>query len=67
MDDNVVVSEIPSPGAPWSKPVPIANNSKLGLPQSVSVNSCGQAVLSHFDPNEIFGTFYNPQAPRQHR
>jgi hypothetical protein len=73
LDDNVVVSVSPSPGAPWSKPVIIANNSELGLPQSVSVNSSGQAVLSYFDLNattsadEIFGTVYKPQTPREHR
>jgi hypothetical protein len=72
-DDNVVVSVSPSPGASWSKPATIANNSELGLPQSVSVNSSGQAVLSYSDLNattnvdEIFGTVYKPQAPRQHR
>ena len=72
-DDNIVVSVSPSPGAPWSKPVTIANNSELGLPQSVSVNSTGQAVLSYSDLNattnadEIQGTVYTPKAPHRHR
>jgi hypothetical protein len=73
LDDNVVVSMSPSPGAPWSKPVTIASNSEQDLPQSVSVNSSGQAVLSYFDlnattnANEIFSTVYKPQAPGEHR
>jgi hypothetical protein len=73
LDDNVVVSVSPSPGAAWSKPVAIAKNVELGQPQSVSVNSSGQAVLSYFDLNattnadEIRGTVYTPNAPHRHR
>ena len=72
-DDNVVVSVSPSPGAAWSTPHVIANNAELGLPQSVSVNSTGQAVLSYSDLNattnadEIQGTVYAPKAPHRHR
>jgi hypothetical protein len=73
LNDNVVVSVSPSPGAPWSKPVAVAKNAEAGLPQSVSVNSAGQAVFSYFDLNattnadEIQGTVYTPPAPHRHR
>jgi len=73
LDDNVVVSVSPSPGAPWSKLVTVAKSAELGLPESVSVNSTGQAVLSYFDLNattnaeEIQATIYTPKAPRRHR
>jgi hypothetical protein len=71
LDDNVVVSVSPSPGARWSKPVVIAKNAEAGLPQSVSVNNVGQAVLSYSDLNattnadEIQATVYTPKATRQ--
>jgi hypothetical protein len=63
----------PSPNAPWSKPAVIAKNAETGLPQSVSVNSAGQAVLSYSDLNaatnasEIQATVYTPPAPRRLR
>jgi hypothetical protein len=72
LDDNVVVSVSPSPGAPWSNPFVVAKNAEAGLPQSVSVNSSGQAVLSYFDLNaatnadEIQATVYTPKAPQRH-
>ncbi len=73
LNDNVVVSVSPSPGAAWSTPHVIAKNAEAGLPQSVSVNSAGRAVLSYFDLNattnadEIQGTVYTPTAPNRHR
>jgi hypothetical protein len=73
LDDNVVVSVSASPRAKWSKPVAVATNAYTGLPQSVSVNSSGQAVLSYFDFNtltnadEIQATVYTPKTSHRHR
>ncbi len=73
LDDNVVVSVSPSPGAPWGKPAVVAKNAEAGLPQSVSVNNAGQAVLSYFDLNaktnadEIQATVYSPKAAHRHQ
>ena len=72
LNDNIVVSVSPSPGAPWSNPFVVAKNAEAGLPQSVSVNISGQALLSYVDLNattnadEIQGAVYTPKAP-QHR
>lgn len=73
LDDNVVVSVSPSPGASWSKPVVMANNAEAGLPESLSVNSSGQAVLSYSDQNaitnadEIQAAVYTPKTAHRHR
>jgi hypothetical protein len=73
LNDNVVVSVSASPGASWSKPVAVATNAETGLPQSVSVNSSGQAVLSYSDLNattnadEIQATVYTPKTSHRLR